>query len=85
MQEKAETEHLVDKHVETELKLSQQAKKLLATSDVVSKDLNLLHDKVDRGRKVQETNEQVIEYELFYGVLVLFFIIFVLFYKLELR
>lgn len=59
MQEKAETEHLVDKHVETELKLSQQAKKLLATSDVVSKDLNLLHDKVDRGRKVQETNEQV--------------------------
>eukprot|EP00088_Acartia_fossae_P034134 TRINITY_DN3500_c0_g1_i10.p1 TRINITY_DN3500_c0_g1~~TRINITY_DN3500_c0_g1_i10.p1 ORF type:complete len:728 (-),score=254.95 TRINITY_DN3500_c0_g1_i10:261-2444(-) len=57
VQEKEETKHLVEKHVETELKLSQQAKKLLATSDEVSSDLSLLHDKVDRGRKVEQSNE----------------------------
>lgn len=57
--EREEQKHLVEKHVETELKLSQQAKKLLTVSDQTSGDLKLLHDKLDRTKKVEKTNEEV--------------------------
>ena len=57
----AEREKHVDKHVETELKLSQQAKKLLAVSDVSTADLKLLHDKVERTQAVDATNKEVKE------------------------
>jgi len=56
--EREENKHLVDKHVETELRLSQQAKKLLAVSDEASADLKLLHEKLDRGRTVEQSNEE---------------------------
>ena len=45
--------------METELKLSQQAKKLLTVSDVTTGDLKLLHEKLDRTKKVEMTNEEV--------------------------
>ena len=57
--EREEQKHLVEKHLETELKLSQQAKKLLAVSDDSTTDLKLLHEKLDRTRKVEKTNEAV--------------------------
>jgi len=59
--ERDEQSHLVEKHVDTELKLSQQAKKLLTVSDQASTDLKLLHEKLDRTKKVEKTNEQVKE------------------------
>ena len=59
--EREEQKHLVDKHVETELKLSQQAKKLLAVSDVSTADLKLLRDKLGRTQAVDATNEEVKE------------------------
>ena len=59
--ERDEQQHLVEKHVETELQLSQQAKKLLTVSDATTTDLKLLHEKLDRTRKVERTNEDVKE------------------------
>ena len=43
--------HLVEKHVETELKLSGQASKLLTVSDQSAADLKLLHEKVQQQMK----------------------------------
>jgi len=54
--EREEQKHLVDKHVETEGVLKEQAKKLLETSEVSSKDLKLVHDKLDRLKTVDEVN-----------------------------
>jgi len=57
--ERDENKHLVDKHMETETKLGQQARKLLSVSDQATKDLTLVHDKLDRKKEVESTNEAV--------------------------
>jgi len=54
--EREEQKHLVEKHVETEGKLKDQAKKLLETSEVSSKDLKIVHDKLDRLKTVEQVN-----------------------------
>ena len=54
--EREEQKHLVEKHVETEGALEDQAKMLLETSEVSSKDLKLVHDKLDR--PVEEINAE---------------------------
>jgi len=48
--------HLVEKHVETESKLKDQAKTLMDTADSSSKDLKHLHDKLDRMKTVDDAN-----------------------------
>jgi len=59
--EREEQAHLVEKHVETELKLSGQASKLLTVSDQSAADLKLLHEKVERVKGVEDRNETVKE------------------------
>jgi len=59
--EKLEQEFLVARHVETECKISQQAQLLLTVSDQASQDLEVVHDKLDRQRAVDETNYVVSE------------------------
>lgn len=54
--DKQEQIYLVRKHVETECKLSQQAQLLLTVSDQATKDLDVVHDKMDRQRAVDESN-----------------------------
>jgi len=54
--EREEQKHLVEKHAETEGVLKEQAKKLLETAEVSSKDLKLVHEKLDRQKKVDEVN-----------------------------
>ena len=54
--EREEQKHLVEKHVETESHLKEQANKLLETSEISSKDLKLVHDKLDRIKTVDEAN-----------------------------
>jgi len=54
--EREEQKHLVEKHAETEGALKDQAKKLLETAEVSSKDLKLVHDKLDRVKSVDEVN-----------------------------
>eukprot|EP00092_Neocalanus_flemingeri_P020555 GFUD01022268.1.p1 GENE.GFUD01022268.1~~GFUD01022268.1.p1 ORF type:complete len:1112 (-),score=327.91 GFUD01022268.1:215-3550(-) len=56
--EREEQKHLVEKHVETEGTLKDQAKKLLETSEVSTKDLKLVHDKLDRLKTVEEMNAE---------------------------
>ena len=56
--EREEQKHLVEKHVETEGALEDQAKMLLETSEVSSKDLKLVHDKLDRLKTVEEINAE---------------------------
>ena len=56
--EKAEQEHLVTKHQETELKLGIQAKKLLVGCDDMDDDLTKLHNKLDTVRKMDTDNEE---------------------------
>jgi len=57
-QEKEEHTHLVEKHVETESKLKDQAKRLMETADMSSKDLKHIHDKMDRLKKLDAANSQ---------------------------
>jgi len=54
--EREEQKHLVEKHAETEGVLKDQAKKLLETAEVSSRDLKLVHEKLDRQKKVDEVN-----------------------------
>ena len=42
--------HLVARHIDTECKLSQQAQLLLTVADEATKDLQKVHDKLDRKR-----------------------------------
>ena len=56
--EKAEQEHLVTKHQETELKLGIQAKKLLVGCDDMDDDLTKLHNKLDTVKKMDTDNEE---------------------------
>ena len=57
-QEKEEQTHLVEKHVETEFKLKDQAKRLMETADMSSRDLKHVHDKMDRLKKLDAANSQ---------------------------
>ena len=57
-QEKEEQTHLVEKHVETESKLKDQAKRLMETADMSSRDLKHIHDKMDRLKKLDAANFQ---------------------------
>ena len=57
-QEREEQTHLVEKHVETESKLKEQAKRLMETADMSSKDLKHIHDKLDRLKNIDATNAQ---------------------------
>ncbi|PSN39061.1 hypothetical protein C0J52_10095 [Blattella germanica] len=49
--------HLLNKHMETEEKLSMQAQSLLAVADMASTDTEKLHDKLARKRSVESENE----------------------------
>merc|ERR1719282_965295 len=60
-QEKEEQTHLVEKHAETESKLKDQAKKLMETADMSSKDLKYIYDKMDRLKKLDAANTQTKE------------------------
>ena len=55
--EKEEQTHLVEKYVETETALKDQAKTLMETVDLSNKDLTNLHNKLDRLKSVENFNE----------------------------
>jgi len=55
--EKEEQTHLVEKYVETEVTLKEQAKTLMETVDLTNKDLTNIHNKLDRLKSVEEFNE----------------------------
>ena len=55
--EREEQKHLVEKHQETEVKLKEQAKKLLQVADISTKEGKLLHDKLDRLKDMEDTNK----------------------------
>merc|ERR1719175_303910 len=55
--EKEEQEHLVSKHMETELKLGLQAKKLLVGCDDMDTDLSKLHKKLETVKAIDGNNE----------------------------
>ena len=42
--------HLVARHIDTECKLNRQAQLLLTVSDEATKDLQKVHDKLERKR-----------------------------------
>ena len=54
--DKQEQMFLVKKHLETECKLSKQSELLLAVSDEATKDLDKVHNKVDRMKRIEESN-----------------------------
>ena len=54
--DKQEQVFLVKKHLETECKLSKQAELLLAVSDEATRDLDKVHNKIDRMKIIEETN-----------------------------
>jgi len=56
--ERAEQAHLVARHVDTECKLNKQAQLLMTVSDEATKDLDKVHNKLDRKRVVEAANEQ---------------------------
>ena len=55
---KEEQEHLVSKHVETEVKLKIQGKKLLAGCDEIGQDLEKLHNKLDYVKEINTGNDE---------------------------
>ena len=55
---KEEQEHLVSKHVETEVKLKIQGKKLLAGCDEIGQDLEKLHNKLDNVKEINTGNDE---------------------------
>merc|ERR1719397_405939 len=56
---KEEQEHLVSKHIETEVKLNIQAKKLQSGCDDMGQDLDKLHDKLDNVNDIESANDSV--------------------------
>jgi len=56
--ERAEQAHLVARHVDTECKLNKQAQLLMTVSDEATKDLDKVHNKLDRKRVVETANEK---------------------------
>merc|ERR1719369_889547 len=59
--EREEQKHLVEKHQETEVKLKDQAKKLLEVAEVTTKEGKLLHDKLDRLKGIENCNKEAKE------------------------
>ena len=55
--EKEEQAHLVGAHQETEVKLGEQARRLLEVADVSTKEGKLMHDKLDRLRNMEDENK----------------------------
>ncbi|XP_014205799.1 kinesin-like protein Klp61F isoform X2 [Copidosoma floridanum] len=53
--------HLVEKHVDTEKVLLNQAKTLLTVAEIATNDTQQLHDKISRKQKVETENETVSE------------------------
>merc|ERR1719427_1010947 len=61
VREKEEQQHLVSKHVETEVKLGQQARKLVVVSDEMEQDLDKLHTKLSLVKDMDGENNRVKE------------------------
>ena len=59
--DKRQEEYLKQKHHETEKKVTQQAKVLLEASVKSTKDLSRVHDKLDRIRNIDRSNDKVKE------------------------
>ena len=57
LRDKEEQEHLVSKHIETEVKLNTQAKKLQTGCDEIGRDLEKLHDKLDSVNEIETAND----------------------------
>jgi len=55
--EKEEQEHIVSKHMQTEGKLGQQARKLLIVNDDFEEDLEKLHDKLHKVKDIEVDNK----------------------------
>nr|CAD7399353.1 unnamed protein product [Timema poppensis] len=58
--ERDETAHLLERHMQTEEVLGDQARTLLSVADESSKDTYRLHDKLSRKRSVESENEDII-------------------------
>ena len=56
VKERDEQQHLVSKHVATEVKLGQQARKLIVVNDEVDDDLDKLHNKLGKLRAINDDN-----------------------------
>ena len=56
--EKEEQTHLVEKYMETEATLKDQAKNLMETVDLTNKDLSQIHNKLDRLKSVEDFNTE---------------------------
>lgn len=59
--EKEEQEHLVSKHVETEVKLNIQAKKLQTGCEDMGQDIQKVQDKLDNVKALETANDRVKE------------------------
>ena len=57
--DKKQQEYLKQRHQETEKKITLQAKTLLSVSENSTKDLLRLHDKLDRQKVIDDSNEKV--------------------------
>jgi len=57
IREKEEQQHLVNKHMETESKLCQQARKLVVANDDFELDLEKLHNKLTRVQSIEDGNK----------------------------
>ncbi|XP_032682727.1 kinesin-like protein Klp61F [Odontomachus brunneus] len=57
--EKEEQSHLVEKHISTEKQLLSQAQELLTVADVMTFDVNKLHDKISHKRQIEKENEHL--------------------------
>ena len=57
--DKKREEYLKLKHQETERKLSKQAHTLLEVSELSTKDLSKVHDKIERQKDIQDSNDKV--------------------------
>nr|CAD7263688.1 unnamed protein product [Timema shepardi] len=58
--ERDETAHLLERHMQTEEVLGDQARTLLSVAEESSKDTYRLHDKLSRKRSVESENEDII-------------------------
>ena len=56
VKERDEQQHLVSKHVATEVKLGQQARKLIVVNDEVDDDLDKLHNKLGKLTAIKDDN-----------------------------
>merc|ERR1740128_908927 len=56
VREKEEQQHLVTKHMETEGRLGQQARKLVVVNDELDEDLGKLHQKLSKLSDIEKEN-----------------------------